>query len=413
MADEDEEIMGDTGEEDVVDEYTEVSEQGYCGRIGNSFKGILIGILLFFGSGAFLFWNEGRSAKRYASLKQGSKVSIAVKNDKVLSVNDGKLVVVSGYATTDETLRDAMFGVEKTNALQLRRDAEMYQWVEDKDTRTEKKAGGKTVTKTTYSYDKEWSSVAIDSGEFHRSSGHQNPGEILYESNKWTAADAKIGAFDLPSSEVERIYDWERFPVVPTTNTSKLPSHAQVWNGGFYIGKDPFYPQIGDIKLTYSVVLPTDITLVAQQRGNTFFPFTTKNGGTIDLLKTGILTKEEMFQAAKDENKLATWILRLVGIIVMYFGVSLVLDPLVVFSDVLPFWGDIVQIGVNIISGIVALVVSFVVIAIAWIFYRPIFAIGLLILSGGLIVLAFFLKKKKKEGKSVEENPTEESSLIV
>jgi len=80
-------------EEEVFDEVTEETTEGYGSRLSNSFSGICFGLLLFFGSGVTLFWNEGVAAKRYVALKQGSKLAMEVKNNVVLPENEGKLVV--------------------------------------------------------------------------------------------------------------------------------------------------------------------------------------------------------------------------------------------------------------------------------------------------------------------------------
>ena len=53
------------------DSYTEVSSQSWFGRIGNAFKGILVGLILVAIAFGLLFWNEGRAVKRYKTLKEG------------------------------------------------------------------------------------------------------------------------------------------------------------------------------------------------------------------------------------------------------------------------------------------------------------------------------------------------------
>jgi len=397
-------------ENEVFDEVTEETTEGYGSRLGSSFQGICLGLILFFGAGGTLFWNEGRAARRYVALAQGSKLAMEVKNNVVLPENEGKLVVISGTATTEDTLSDPDFGFQSDKTLQLHRVAEMYQWAEKKTKKSVKKTGGSKTTITTYSYNKKWSPVVINSDKFQESYGHDNPDVMKYESSTWTAAKVTLGAFNLPSSEVSRINTWTNKPV-PDSNNTALPSGVKPYGTGYYFGENPSSPQVGDIKITYSVVLPTDITVVAQQKEGTIAPFVTKNGGSIDLLKTGVYGKDFMFDAAKNENKAATWLIRIIGICVMYYGVSMVLDPIVVLSDVLPFLGNIAEIGVSLISWVVAIVTSFVVIAVAWIFYRPIVAYVLLGVSALLLAVPCFLKKKGS--KTASEDPTESTQLLA
>ena len=118
------------------DSFTETTTQGWFSRIGGSIKGVLFGILLCIIGIPLLFWNEGRAVKRYKTLKEGAGAVVAVSADKVDSANEGKLVHLSGEATTSETLQDEKYGIS-ANALRLRRSVEMYQWKES--TSTEKK----------------------------------------------------------------------------------------------------------------------------------------------------------------------------------------------------------------------------------------------------------------------------------
>ena len=65
-------------------------------------------------------------------------------------------------------------------------------------------------------------------------------------------------------------------------------------------------------------------------------------------------------------------------------------------ADVLPILGNIVEMGNGLVAGIVALVCSLVTIAIAWIFYRPVLAIFLLVLAAGGIYLLWKKRQAKK-----------------
>ena len=92
---------------------TEVHEEGLFSQIKNAIVGVLIGILMFFGAGAMLFYNEYDALYRANDLAEAEKQVISVQADKVDSANQGKLVHMSGTAITDETLKDTTFGVTK------------------------------------------------------------------------------------------------------------------------------------------------------------------------------------------------------------------------------------------------------------------------------------------------------------
>ena len=90
-----------------------------------------------------------------------------------------------------------------------------------------------------------------------------------------------------------------------------------------------------------------------------------------------------------------TWLFRLAGFLAMYIGLGMVLKPLSVLADVLPILGDIVGIGTSIVSGLIAFVCSLVTIAIAWVLYRPVLGIALLVLAALGVALLVVARKAK------------------
>jgi predicted tellurium resistance membrane protein TerC len=101
-------------------------------------------------------------------------------------------------------------------------------------------------------------------------------------------------------------------------------------------------------------------------------------------------------QSAQDANVTRTWIVRFVGLVMMYLGLMMVFKPLVTVADVLPFLGGLLKIGLGLFSGIIAFALSLVTIAIAWIFYRPVLAIILLALAVGAIAFGIMKSRQKK-----------------
>ena len=61
---------------------------------------------------------------------------------------------------------------------------------------------------------------------------------------------------------------------------------------------------------------------------------------------------------------------------------------------------SIVGFGISIASGLVSLILSLTIIAIAWIFYRPILGISLLVVAGG--IMYYFVRKRKVAKASLE-----------
>jgi Transmembrane protein 43 len=371
---------------------TEITTTSWFSRIGSSLKGMVFGIILFLAAFPLLFMNEGRAVKTARALDEGAGAVIAVAADTVDPANEGQLVHLGGTAVTDETLTDTDFGVA-ANAILLERQVEMYQWRENRSTTTERKTGGSQQSETTYSYELAWSNSLINSNNFKQSQGYENPAAMPYTSQTVTAEKVTVGAFRLTPDLIGNLNQSQPL------NVEKVPSgmaDVQLFQGGFYLGQNPQSPQVGDVRITFRVVEPTAVTAVAQQAGDSFKPYQTSNGRTIYMLSAGSYGPEEMFETAQAGNRTFTWILRLAGIGMMFLGVMLLLRPLAVIADFLPFLGTLVGIGLGLAALLTALPLSFITIAIAWILYRPLLAIGLIV--AGLLLVGAAVYAGKRSG---------------
>ncbi|MBN2434348.1 MAG: TMEM43 family protein [Spirochaetes bacterium] len=381
----------------MSDNYTEVTTQGWGSRLKNSIGGVVGGLVLFVLSFVVLFWNEGNSVKTIRALDEVAAATVSVSVDDVRASNDGKLVHVTGTAITEDILSDSMFKVSE-NAMMLSRDVEMYQWKENVSTKEEKEVGGKTKTTKTYSYSKEWSSSEIDSESFKKPDGHKNP-KMVIEAMTSYASSAKFGGYELSGEQIAMIsgadsYEYKPEQLEKTANVIK--SRSSLHNGGVYMGEDPSSPEVGDYRISFKIINPSrEISVIGQQQGNRLSSYSAKSGKSIFLLDSGIKSKDEMITAAKDANAMMTWILRLVGFLMMFGGLNLLFRPLSVLGDVVPIIGSIIGMGFTIVSFLISVSLSALTIAIAWIFFRPLVGVLLLVVTIGAIAGLFYLKKKK------------------
>ena len=109
-----------------------------------------------------------------------------------------------------------------------------------------------------------------------------------------------------------------------------------------------------------------------------------------------------MFAKARTSNKWKTWLFRALGFIAMTFGLNLLVKPISVIADVLPFVGNIVGAGLGFIMALLAAVISFVIIAVAWLAYRPVLGGALLV---GAAVLIFLIVKKTRGKDGANDGP--------
>jgi hypothetical protein len=374
------------------DTFTEITSDTWPGRIGGAFKGIGVGLVLFIAAFPVLFWNEGRAVKRFKTLNEGAGVVISLPEARVLPENEGELVHVTGTAVTDEIVSDPEFEVA-VNAIKLKRKVEMYQWKENKKRKTKKKLGGGKETVTIYSYSKSWSSSLINSSNFKKPGGHQNPYSMPYKSQDFVASEVSLGEFKLSRSLVGKINASTVLPAADHANIEDTPD-AEFHGNGIYIGDNPSAPQIGDLRITYRIVGPTDVSIVSRQINQSFEPYRARAGGTINMLNPGIVGADNMFRQAQQSNAIWTWIFRAGGFILMLVGVAMILRPLSVFADVIPFLGSVAGAGTAILSLLIAAPFAFLTIAVAWLRYRPLIGITLLVLTVMMAAVIFIISKR-------------------
>ena len=387
---------------------TETTRESWASRLGNAVRGIIGGIALFIIGFPVLFWNEGNSVRTAKALAEGEGACISL--ESVASVDpdyEGRLVHASAKAVTDETLADLDFGVA-VNAIRLERKVEMFQWSESSRTEEKKNLGGSVTKTTTYTYSKGWSEEAIDSSGF-REPGHDNPGAMPFPAQERLAGEVRFGAFRLNEDQIGRIggargYEFATNYVCPVAT-------AQRYGGVLYIPCDGVVatnarsvvsePRIGDVRVSFSVIYPHEISIVAKQRGGTFSSYVAKNGKKISLLANGVQDAAEMFATARSNNATITWLIRLGGFILMFIGLSMVLKPLSVIADVLPPVGTVVELGTGVVAGTVAFVCALATIAVAWIFYRPVLGVALLAVAG---LVAWRLVKRARERRAARQD---------
>ena len=81
-------------------------------------------------------WNEERAVERYDALQEGEQQTISVNSFEINPNNEGKLLhFTADIVNGGDAIVDPVFGIV-SDGLKLRRNAEMYQWDEDVQTKT-------------------------------------------------------------------------------------------------------------------------------------------------------------------------------------------------------------------------------------------------------------------------------------
>ena len=390
----------DNSQISTSDTYTETTHRSWGQKLADSIKGVAIGGIMIVVSAGALFWNEGRSVQTIKSLAEGRGSVVTVEPGKVDAQNEGKLVHVSGELKTAAPLSDPEFGIT-VNAVQLVRKVEMYQWEEEKREETRKETGGGETKVTTYRYTQKWVDHAIDSSRFKTPGGHQNP-QFLYGRKSVVAQDATLGAFRPTDNVLSRLPSSSPLPVDAALAPSigaKLGKPVQVVGGVIYLAVDPKSPRLGDIRVSYSVAKSGLSTFLGRQAGTDIQYYKTKAGDELLFARTGAVTADDIFKQAASENRIITWILRGVLALVMFIGFTAILSPLVAVADVVPFIGNILSAGASFVAFMLTAILAPLVIAIAWLYYRPLVSLAVLAGGGVIAFLAGRLAKSRADAK--------------
>ena len=141
--------------------------------------------------------------------------------------------------------------------------------------------------------------------------------------------------------------------------------------------------------------MPAKVTIIAQVTGNTFKSYKAKNGKRFQTLVMGKKNADEIFDAEHQANHFWMWILRLIGALMVISGLKGIFGFLEMILKVVPFIANIIGWGVGVVCTVIGIAWSLIVIAIAWLFYRPLLGISLLVVAGALVWIFAFKGKDK------------------
>ncbi|MFN3459549.1 MAG: TMEM43 family protein [Oceanibaculum sp.] len=382
-----------------MDKVTETTRVSLGGRLRESLIGVLIGLFLLIACPILLFWNEGRAITTAQSLEEGAAVTIPVAADPVLPANEGRLIHVSGQLRVDGNLTDRMFGVE-ARAVRLTRQAEMFQWIESKSSETRTKIGGGQETVTTYSYSRDWSSKPVDSSAFKEPAGHDNP-PMAIRDRQIETEQARLGDFVLGTTLLRKLDNAQPLPLskeqvnaIRAAYKGERPLH--LLDDRIFIGADPLAPTVGDYRISYEIVPEGPVSIVARQNGRDLGEYQTVAGDALLLVVAGEIPASEMFAEAQADNELLSWIIRIGGILFLGVGLMMMMRPFAILADIVPLFGSLVSFGQGVIALCFGLLVGSTIIAVAWLYYRPL--VAALVLAFGLATTAgiIWLAKRRK-----------------
>ena len=195
---------------------------------------------------------QKRAVTTARALEEGqSKITVPENIEVVFDENNGKLLLVTGPLSIEDPLEDPVYGIS-VRAVKLMKRVQMYQWFEIEDKRDipaaihEGDHDGHIMK--TYSYDKDWFDVRIDSETFDNPMGHHNPETWTHNSSLKANARVKIGGFLLGKAVKQKFKDYIPFTSDERPDDRNIKMHA----GLYFHSENVWQPEVGDVRVHFS-----------------------------------------------------------------------------------------------------------------------------------------------------------------
>ena len=322
-------------------------------------------------------WNLARNQADIADLR-GNLVDLSAHSPSPAA--EGKPVYAAGTVTAAAPLQDPDFSVS-ANALKLVRQVEMLQWVE----RVEGSGDDRN-----YRYERVWLAQLVDSSRFYRKSGYENPVSFPVEAAITVTTTAKFGRLDLSPALLHALPAGNQVaPGQPVTvNGRTFAAHDGYWWSG-----DPGSPAVGDLRVRF-VYAPTGVwSFIARLAANQLSPLPLNAAG-VNFLAPGIVERDTLLGSSQQQLYLHNWGFRLLGLAGMFAGLMILRRTLPALVSAQR--QNAVETALASPLNVVVLAAGFwcLALALAWIVYRPLLSLGLLIILG--LALAWLLVSLRK-----------------
>ena len=467
------------GTPDLADNQ-EMENINYGEKLKNSCCGMGFGFLFFFGFLGIAGWNEYRNVANIQTIKAAREEYKSGTCSPIMSNLEGELVHLTCSITNldllggDDPVLQGVPESERTG-LSLKTDMEVYQWSEETSTETkDNKVGGGSTRITTYNYRRRWSTRSPDDiNAFHQGGEtckSQNGDRACYnwdpkDESWWNQAgyqlgsnvvidqseNVKAGDYVLPQSAVSSLGEPEELTpscasggggtstAAPTTVAPSNSSTRRELQTGVTLscatgsGNNPVLKnqnlywqqidsdgrQIDYLMRSYTIYKATTVSILAEQRGNSFLKWTSPYDDDYGLFifTDGNKTATEMFDEEEMANKGLTWFLRFFTLVMVVTGLVMITAPLTEIPDIIPvigpFIGNMIGYMLWAVNCALGCCCWSIVVAFTWIAYRPMVAIPLLCVSvclcasGGYLVYMNNQNKKHPGGKKIEEEDGE------
>ena len=340
--------------------------QNQRGRLTAPFARFGLGLSLLFLAVVVLWLNEGAM-----DVAKVARSSISLSSDQVEARTGRRLVSVTGQLSTDERIGDPQF-LRSGPYIKLVRKVEMFSWEEKRDNKN-------------YLYEKAWLTQPADARRFHDKRGHENPPLPLNTASYLTPM-AKIGAFTIDPLMMA-------FPA-PTAlllaSDQVILGRNAALAGKYYIfmGAGTYKkPRIGDVRISFLAISASlEVTAFGKKQNDMLAPFVTIE---YKFYKSFRGDRDQAISQMPAEHKVRLWLLRLLGFLIMWLGLSRFTRPVELLAKARP---ELKSLGRAQLTFGLALLISLLIIVIS------IYSTGFWLLVA-LIMAGYFVFRKFKARK--------------
>ncbi|CAD8122657.1 unnamed protein product [Paramecium sonneborni] len=415
----------------------------------------LAGIILFFISFPILWLNEYKAAENEINLERAEKECTSTNCLEVNPNLEKRLIHINGQTKTENILKDKRFGIEVDNCLVLKRRVETYQWI-----RKEETEGVGKDKKIKVFFVTEWSAIPQESYENFE---NDDKDWTIKKKTKY-AKEAYLGAYKLTKFQLKQAKDFkvitpkqEFVSICQQSFPQRTQEHIKIQDDYIYFNKIDGNFTVGDQRIRFQMIKCGDATVVSQQKGNSFEPYSlyVKNNQLlndydhkdsdhsiyvgedlsqilkdkadengikkqlkhllepikyIDWFLEKILTIHEVFDHKLKESRKLTLAIRFLGFLLMFFGLMFFFSPIVYVISWFPFLGrfmaELSTFLFALVSAMISIPLTLITIALAWLRFHPkralvIFGIAFMI---GFTVWVIISKKGSRQYQEEYDN---------
>jgi Transmembrane protein 43 len=256
----------------------------------------------------------------------------------------------------------------------LDRSAEMYAWKETSSSKEVKDTvGGGSTTTTTYTYSKEWTSSPATSSSFEHPEGHDNPTKSIDDA-AYKVSAATIGAYTINPATIE-LPGGDKVDVKPADGIQGFFK-----NGRYLYNRDGANsaPQVGDMRVSFTALKSgVSVTALGKLNAGAIESYTDESftEGQRTLYRVFLGTRDDAIATLHFEYVLWIWVFRILGILGLWIGLGLLVDPIVKLLDVVGVIGSVADGIMGFVNFFVALAVGGTTIIIGMLFHNIYFLI--------------------------------------